>query len=163
MGHGCWVQPRLDRSVAELNERHIFGELRSLPLSIGRPPVGPVGDVGHGGSLSIFEGPIRRRRADLGVTTGGDRQQRDRRVDEETNDHEEQYTRSGALPDTMSPARQVAEAPRRVLPRHLGGTHMTNQLTPDTRALILDIEGTTTSIAFVYDTLFPFARAHMAM
>ena len=31
-----------------------------------------------------------------------------------------------------------------------------------TRALILDIEGTTTSIAFVYDTLFPFARAHMA-
>ena len=39
---------------------------------------------------------------------------------------------------------------------------MTNQLAPDTRALVLDIEGTTTSIAFVYDTLFPFARAHMA-
>lgn len=28
-------------------------------------------------------------------------------------------------------------------------------------ALLLDIEGTTTSIAFVYDTLFPFARAHL--
>ena len=30
-----------------------------------------------------------------------------------------------------------------------------------TRAVLLDIEGTTTSIAFVYDTLFPFARAQM--
>jgi enolase-phosphatase E1 len=30
-----------------------------------------------------------------------------------------------------------------------------------TRAILLDIEGTTTSIRFVYDTLFPFARAHM--
>ena len=28
-------------------------------------------------------------------------------------------------------------------------------------AKLLDIEGTTTSIAFVYDTLFPFARAHL--
>ena len=39
---------------------------------------------------------------------------------------------------------------------------MTIQLPEQTRALLLDIEGTTTSIAFVYDTLFPFARAHMA-
>ncbi len=31
-----------------------------------------------------------------------------------------------------------------------------------TRAILLDIEGTTTSIRFVYDTLFPFARAQMA-
>jgi 2,3-diketo-5-methylthio-1-phosphopentane phosphatase len=31
-----------------------------------------------------------------------------------------------------------------------------------TRAVLLDIEGTTTSIAFVYDTLFPFARAQLA-
>lgn len=29
-----------------------------------------------------------------------------------------------------------------------------------TRALVLDIEGTTTPIAFVYEVLFPFARAH---
>jgi enolase-phosphatase E1 len=31
-----------------------------------------------------------------------------------------------------------------------------------TRALILDVEGTTTPVAFVYETLFPFARAHAA-
>ncbi len=31
-----------------------------------------------------------------------------------------------------------------------------------TRAILLDIEGTTTPAAFVYDTLFPFARAHAA-
>lgn len=31
-----------------------------------------------------------------------------------------------------------------------------------TRALLLDIEGTTTPIAFVYDVLFPYARAHAA-
>ena len=30
----------------------------------------------------------------------------------------------------------------------------------DTRAVVLDIEGTTTPIAFVHDVLFPFARAH---
>ena len=29
-----------------------------------------------------------------------------------------------------------------------------------TRAVVLDIEGTTTPIAFVYDVLFPFARVH---
>ena len=29
------------------------------------------------------------------------------------------------------------------------------------RAIVLDIEGTTTPIAFVYDVLFPFARAHV--
>lgn len=29
------------------------------------------------------------------------------------------------------------------------------------KALLLDIEGTTTPISFVYDVLFPFARAHM--
>ena len=29
------------------------------------------------------------------------------------------------------------------------------------RAVVLDIEGTTTPIAFVYDVLFPFARAHL--
>lgn len=29
------------------------------------------------------------------------------------------------------------------------------------RAVLLDIEGTTTPIAFVHDTLFPFARAHV--
>jgi enolase-phosphatase E1 len=29
-----------------------------------------------------------------------------------------------------------------------------------TRAILLDIEGTTTPIAFVYDVLFPYARAH---
>ncbi len=29
------------------------------------------------------------------------------------------------------------------------------------QALVLDIEGTTTPIAFVYDVLFPFARAHV--
>ena len=28
-------------------------------------------------------------------------------------------------------------------------------------AIVLDIEGTTTPIAFVYDVLFPFARAHL--
>ena len=30
------------------------------------------------------------------------------------------------------------------------------------RAIVLDIEGTTTSIRFVYDTLFPFVREHVA-
>ena len=30
------------------------------------------------------------------------------------------------------------------------------------RGILLDIEGTTTPIAFVYDVLFPFARQHMA-
>jgi len=29
------------------------------------------------------------------------------------------------------------------------------------RAIVLDIEGTTTPIAFVYETLFPYARAHL--
>ena len=29
------------------------------------------------------------------------------------------------------------------------------------RAILLDIEGTTTPIAFVYDVLFPFARARL--
>ncbi len=29
------------------------------------------------------------------------------------------------------------------------------------RAILLDIEGTTTPLAFVYDVLFPFARAHL--
>jgi enolase-phosphatase E1 len=29
------------------------------------------------------------------------------------------------------------------------------------RAIVLDIEGTTTPIAFVYETLFPYARAHV--
>ena len=29
------------------------------------------------------------------------------------------------------------------------------------QAIVLDIEGTTTPIAFVYDVLFPFARAHL--
>ena len=38
---------------------------------------------------------------------------------------------------------------------------MAEELPVQTRAMLLDIEGTTTSIAFVYDTLFPFARAHM--
>jgi enolase-phosphatase E1 len=34
--------------------------------------------------------------------------------------------------------------------------------TADTLAVVLDIEGTTTPVAFVYDVLFPFARAHVA-
>src|SRR5947209_14828805 len=29
------------------------------------------------------------------------------------------------------------------------------------RAILLDIEGTTTPISFVYDILFPFARSHV--
>jgi len=33
--------------------------------------------------------------------------------------------------------------------------------TQDIRCLLLDIEGTTTPIAFVYDVLFPFARTHI--
>ncbi|HEX6625320.1 MAG TPA: hypothetical protein VF064_16520, partial [Pyrinomonadaceae bacterium] len=31
-----------------------------------------------------------------------------------------------------------------------------------TRAILLDIEGTTTPVAFVYEILFPFARRHAA-
>ena len=34
-------------------------------------------------------------------------------------------------------------------------------LPPDVRVVLLDIEGTTTPIDFVYQTLFPFARAQM--
>ena len=30
---------------------------------------------------------------------------------------------------------------------------------PPARILLLDVEGTTTSVSFVYDVLFPFARA----
>ena len=30
------------------------------------------------------------------------------------------------------------------------------------QAILLDIEGTTTSISFVYDTLFPYVEAHVA-
>jgi enolase-phosphatase E1 len=33
--------------------------------------------------------------------------------------------------------------------------------TSDVEAIVLDIEGTTTPIAFVYDVLFPFARLHL--
>ena len=32
---------------------------------------------------------------------------------------------------------------------------------PGIRVLLLDVEGTTTSISFVYDVLFPFARTHL--
>jgi enolase-phosphatase E1 len=35
-------------------------------------------------------------------------------------------------------------------------------LGPDIRTVLLDIEGTTTPIAFVRDVLFPFARTHLA-
>lgn len=30
------------------------------------------------------------------------------------------------------------------------------------RAIVTDIEGTTTSVSFVYDVLFPFARKRLA-
>jgi enolase-phosphatase E1 len=32
---------------------------------------------------------------------------------------------------------------------------------PETRAMLLDIEGTTTAVAFVYEVLFPYARKHL--
>ena len=32
---------------------------------------------------------------------------------------------------------------------------------PGVRILLLDVEGTTTATSFVYDVLFPFARAHL--
>ena len=32
----------------------------------------------------------------------------------------------------------------------------------DVRAVVLDVEGTTTSVRFVYDVLFPYAREHVA-
>lgn len=35
-------------------------------------------------------------------------------------------------------------------------------LTPDIRVVLLDIEGTTTPVSFVYETLFPFARARLS-
>lgn len=35
------------------------------------------------------------------------------------------------------------------------------RILPGIRAVLLDIEGTTTPMAFVYDVLFPFARAHL--
>jgi enolase-phosphatase E1 len=35
-------------------------------------------------------------------------------------------------------------------------------LPPQIRVVLLDIEGTTTPIAFVHETLFPFARTHLA-
>ncbi|MDF7775658.1 acireductone synthase [Sphingomonas sp. AOB5] len=35
-------------------------------------------------------------------------------------------------------------------------------MTPQPKAILLDIEGTTSSIAFVAETLFPYARAHLA-
>jgi enolase-phosphatase E1 len=33
---------------------------------------------------------------------------------------------------------------------------------PGIRVVLLDVEGTTTSVSFVYDVLFPYARAHLA-
>jgi len=30
------------------------------------------------------------------------------------------------------------------------------------KGILLDIEGTTTPISFVYDVLFPYARAHVS-
>ncbi|HEV7499735.1 MAG TPA: acireductone synthase [Vicinamibacteria bacterium] len=33
---------------------------------------------------------------------------------------------------------------------------------PGVRVVLLDVEGTTTSVSFVYDVLFPYARAHLA-
>lgn len=39
---------------------------------------------------------------------------------------------------------------------------MTSMHTNSHRVILLDIEGTTTPISFVYDTLFPFAREHVA-
>ena len=38
---------------------------------------------------------------------------------------------------------------------------MTSNLSADTRAILLDIEGTTTPIAFVHDVLFSYARSHV--
>ena len=38
---------------------------------------------------------------------------------------------------------------------------MTAPTAPPASAVLLDIEGTTTPIAFVHDVLFPFARAHL--
>lgn len=38
---------------------------------------------------------------------------------------------------------------------------MTFDVPRDVRVLLLDIEGTTTPVAFVYGVLFPFARAHL--
>ena len=32
---------------------------------------------------------------------------------------------------------------------------------PETQAMLLDIEGTTTAVAFVYEVLFPYARTHL--
>jgi len=39
---------------------------------------------------------------------------------------------------------------------------MSDTVSFDVRGVLLDIEGTTSSVSFVYDTLFPFAREHMA-
>ena len=41
-------------------------------------------------------------------------------------------------------------------------TGVTSASASGIRAILLDIEGTTTPIAFVKDVLFPFARAHLA-
>jgi enolase-phosphatase E1 len=38
---------------------------------------------------------------------------------------------------------------------------VTARVPPEARALLVDIEGTTTPISFVHDVLFPFARAHL--
>jgi enolase-phosphatase E1 len=43
-----------------------------------------------------------------------------------------------------------------------GSSRETSQLSDGTLALVLDIEGTTTPIAFVQDVLFPYARARLA-
>jgi enolase-phosphatase E1 len=37
----------------------------------------------------------------------------------------------------------------------------TNERARQIRALVLDVEGTTTPVSFVYDVLFPFAREHL--
>ena len=38
---------------------------------------------------------------------------------------------------------------------------MTGIAADNIRGILLDIEGTTTSISFVYDVLFPYARQHV--
>ena len=42
-----------------------------------------------------------------------------------------------------------------------GGSNMTGLSEAQTRAMLLDIEGTTSSLSFVKDELFPYARARL--
>lgn len=79
----------------------------------------------------------------------------------------------GKIPDNAEAANYRAEKKRKLTPTGFNGTtgadndiDLKSNLIPlvpkDSRLLVLDIEGCTTSISFVHDKLFPYVRENLA-